>query len=344
MPHCIDENAGRTPDFQPIRLWPGLPEQLTRRHRCDPIQAPLTFIGIIRVRRLAELRVLPVLAIMLLATAVSSCQPAQPRAETVPFRLQHGYVIITATLNGNPVHAFIDTGQPGITIDSEDQRHFGLASVATNHVVRTPHGGKFYLSILTVPIKVGVGDVLFTVPNAAVINLNRFSPTGLTRQDVALGSTFFEANIVTVDYGKRILTLRPNPGGDGLVCPLGALYDGHFDLFPEGIRTPIVPLTIDGYLGRMLIDTELSRNVVVETPGVSTFHLEAEASEVAKRARGKPPTHRILLGSLSLPQTLQFEDLPYPDNVDGRIGSEGFIKNKLTLTFDYAWQRLCISR
>ena len=297
----------------------------------------------LKSQKASHLRGLAALAMVVLATAVSSCQPSRPRAETIPFRLQDGCVIIPATLNGTPVHAFIDTGQPGILIDSKDQRQLGLVSVQSNHVVRTPHGGKFNLSILNAPIKVGVGDVSLTVPNAAVVNLNRHNRPGLTPQDVALGSYFFDSNVVTIDYGKRSLTFRPN-SGDVLVCPPGNVYDGHFDFFSEGNRTPIVPLTIDGYLGRMLIDTEVPSNVFVETPGVSTFHLNAEASDAAHHPQRKAVIHSILIGSLALPQTVEFEDLPYPDNVDGRIGSEGFIKNRLSLTFDYASQRLCITR
>lgn len=289
------------------------------------------------------MRCLAFVGMMFLAAVISWCRPPQPRAESIPFSLQRGYVIVPATLNGKPVHAFIDTGQPGITVDSLDRRRFALASAVSNHVVKTPHGGKFNLEILTVPIKVGVGDASLTVPNAAVVDLNADIPSGATREEVDLGATFFEANIVSIDYGKRILTFRPDLG-EAMQCPQGALYDGHFDFFSDEIRTPIVPVIVDGHLGNVLVDTDLSGNVFVETPGVSAFHLEAEASEVATHPHGKPRSHRISLGSLTLPNTLRFEDLPFPDTVDARLGSEAFVKNGLTLTFDYTSQRLCISR
>jgi hypothetical protein len=192
--------------------------------------------------------------------AASGSGPRLSSPIEIPFILEGGHIIVEASIDGNPPKPFMfDTGASN-TITPE------VAQPLNATVARTERMGGFGPKVSRVDVvKVGritVGAATLDHPSVAVLDIPNTIVDRGSRPRLAglLGSELLTRYAMTIDYGRRTLTLN-NPGfrpqAAAFALPLG------FSVSPDGPSHPSISAALDGVAGDFIIDTGSGGQILV---------------------------------------------------------------------------------
>jgi predicted aspartyl protease len=132
----------------------------------------------------------------------------------VPFVVTDPLPIVEVRVNdGAPVNFFIDTGGPGILLDSTYAKELGLRALARD--TGFFGGGKSGATAYGIVDSISIGDIAVRKVPATLMDVRRFSQPvfGGRRVDGIIGSGFLYHFLATVDYPRSTLTLRRKTAG-----------------------------------------------------------------------------------------------------------------------------------
>ena len=178
----------------------------------------------------------------------------------IPFILEGGHIIIEASIDGDAPRPFIfDTGGRNVITPA-------VPRPPNATLVRTGQAGGIGPKVLHVEIikvrRITIGAATLDEPTVTVLDLpNTIVDRGSrTRLAGLIGPELLARYAVTIDYGRRILTLR-NPGfrpqSAAFSLPLG------FSISPEGLGHPSIKAELDGLAGEFVLDTGAGSQVFV---------------------------------------------------------------------------------
>ena len=265
-----------------------------------------------------------------------------PTSESLPFEVQRGHIMVTATTtNAQSLRLMVDTGYGINMINPDLVEKLGLRRV-----------GKITI--------VGIaGEERADTFEGLVLNFGKFAYTPRRvaalshesrRRDGVLGSGFFRRFVVQMDSTNKTMTLHD---------PATFEYSGKGTIIPMTFRrdTPIIDAVIgvgaaQTVAGRFEIDTGCDGGICVGSDFVNANELLKHAKRNAEGTRsgvgGSAKTVAgaiayLELGALRIPkpQTQFFtEGSPVDPGLAGHIGWDALRKFKVT--FDYSRRRLIL--
>jgi hypothetical protein len=140
------------------------------------------------------------------ATLIAQIQPAQ---KDVHFRLDDNLVHVSASVNGAPVSAVLDSGTGGVLLD--------LAAAERLHVVQGASsgsavgGGSGAQQLFPLKISnVEVGGAQLSNVSGFALDLQRLSKSAGFPIEVLVGEPLFGSHIVKINYPARVIELQPS--------------------------------------------------------------------------------------------------------------------------------------
>lgn len=277
--------------------------------------------------------------------AISSVATAEPLA-TVPFKLVRERVMVPVSLNQSNGFSFLlDSGftmtmvHPVLAESLQLRRSGEITIVGIAGEERAPTFDGLAL---------GIGAATYQPRRVAAL-----SSDGRRRRDGVLGSGFFRAHVVTIDFARHQLTLHAPTNftytGSGQVVPMR---------FRRGSSTPIIDVSIlttndSDIRGAFEIDTGCDSALCIGQPFTREHRLLAGAPtrEAAKSGiGGDTQTRRGTLPGLRLgefrvdkPEADFFLDgSPADEGLAGHIGIG--VLNRFRVIFDYSRRQMILER
>jgi hypothetical protein len=175
---------------------------------------------------------------------------------TVPFRLINNHVFVEVSVNGSrPLPFMFDTGGHAIlTPDAAKALNVGAKGSGQS----SGGGAEVVTSGLGIVQSLRLGDATLTNQPVSIFTFSRPEVEGV-EQSGMIGYEFVARFIVSIDYGKRTLTLIDrkhfDPKGAGAMIPLRLYHQ-----FPEVLGS------YQGAPGRFGIDTGLGLGLILTGP------------------------------------------------------------------------------
>ncbi len=274
-------------------------------------------------------------------------------ARGIPFEINSDKIYVQARLNGKgPFWLMLDTGSPGMVLDSATAEALGLTLGASGETVGAGEG--------TFPITEVEGTVDAELPGVRLVR----QQTAVGPLDAVVGP--FEGRplqgllgchnlmtrfVVEIDYEHRLLHLVApedfEPGDDALIVPL-TIDQGH-----PFVEATLQPLRGDPITGWFLVDTGMRRQMLLTTPFVDQHDLLARSEPtvftttgggIGGRATGHVGRMRsVRFGEVTVedfPATLSRAraGLVATDFAAGIIGAA--ILQRYRVAFDYGRERM----
>ncbi|HEX5183323.1 MAG TPA: PDZ domain-containing protein [Allosphingosinicella sp.] len=209
----------------------------------------------------------------LLAAALAAPVLAAPaRApDAIPFRYAEARLYVPVAAAAGPLGDFIlDTGAPGVMVDSGLQGRLGAATLS-RHNAEGAGTGRFDVAVAG-PALLSVAGVPLRVPSVETGALDRLlGPYCGCRVAGIVGAPFFRDHVVTIDFRRGRIALADPAAfhyrGAGARLKLDLSHD-----------VPIVAGTIGLADGsalklRLLVDLGAKANLLVATPFVAKYRL-----------------------------------------------------------------------
>jgi predicted aspartyl protease len=292
-----------------------------------------------RVRSISPLlRMFPYLVIVFFMLGGCGSTSSQPdlAENTLPITTLGTHVAVEAEVNGKPVTLLLDTGADQNVLTAAAATRLGLP-LSTGTVPGQGAGGEFG-PVSWVHIQhFALGEARLRDQLAFVVPLPReFTADGV------LGTPFFNAFIVTIDYQRKNLTLRSKRH---FVPPAGAVS------IPVTLDRGklVVTATAAGMTGDYVIDTGAANALTIFTPAVARAGLRDTLRPAIRTVTGISAGGRTLgdlvrvpeivigpyrfthvVSELSLAQAGNFASARYIGNLGGELW------RRFTVTLDYA--------
>jgi PDZ domain-containing protein len=196
------------------------------------------------------------------ATGGATDRGAQQLASPIdiPFILEGGHIVVEASIDGDAPRPFIfDTGGRNVITPL-------VPRPRNASVVRTAHAAGIGSKILSVEMikvrRITIGAATLDEPVVSILDLPNTIVDRGSRPRLAglIGPELLARYAVTIDYARRILTLR-NPGfrpqSAAFSLPLG------FSMSPEGLGHPSIRAELDGLAGEFMLDTGAGSQILV---------------------------------------------------------------------------------
>ena len=178
----------------------------------------------------------------------------------IPFILEGGHIIVAASIDEDVPRPFmLDTGAMNIVTPL-------VPRPLNASVVRTARASGIGPKVSHVEMikirRITIGAATLHEPVVAVLDLPNTIVDRGSRPRLAglIGAELLSRYAVTIDYGRRILTLR-NPGfrpqTAAFSLPLG------FSMSPDGLGHPSIRAELDGLAGDFILDTGATGQVFV---------------------------------------------------------------------------------
>ena len=278
--------------------------------------------------------------------------PAGAGPATIPFSDDHDEIVLPITINGQPRRFLLDSGAGNSFITEGAAKALNLTTVG--NVPAVGYGGAARTGIAThatleLPGAVRIqGQTLYVVQDPTITQALK----GRGGIDGALGYDLFSRFVVTIDYGKKTLTLA-DPATITTKKKLGMLLPLRLET-----RTPNISAAVDGRKpGQFLIDTGDSGAVhlfqkYARANGLLPAANDPNAQTVEGLGIGGviketvTPGHSLKLGGLTLTQVplAAIGGGGITDVLDQAGGIGNAVLKKFVVTFDYAHSLLRLQK
>lgn len=269
----------------------------------------------------------------------------------IPFELRDNLVRISVDVNGKPRSGVLDSGSSAVLIDRQIASELGLNESDT--AVEGAAAGNDAKTLLPVIIaRLEAGPFRFERLAAYSMDLGNLSSSAGFPVEVLLGGPAFETGTVTVDYGRRQVTV--DRSGATVQCaapiPLEMVHDTPviaIEVQPPGERPVLLKVVVDlgtrhssmilgGPFVRGEAGKRLLRNAVAKEIGFGVGG--AVKGSVVRMAQVRAGAASF--GPLEVSLT---SDVPAFEGtgIDGSLGVP--LWNGGVIAFDYARHRLCIT-
>jgi outer membrane lipoprotein-sorting protein/predicted aspartyl protease len=266
----------------------------------------------------------------------------------IPFILNSNHIYIPVRIGGSKQLSFIlDTGAGGPVLETQTAQDLGLKTIG-KFEGRGAGEGTQEVNLVSLS-SVSFGDLVIDNVSAATIGLKPLSKYEGMPVDGILGYDIFSKFVVKIDYENQKLTLYE---------PSNFKYEGKGGILPITLEEshPHIKTKIDGqYEGNFVIDTGARSSLVLSTPFVQKYDLEAKTGKkievfsgigIGGKAPGKlTRVKNIEIGKFNIPApvtTLSSSEKGAfaSEKIDGNIG--GGILKRFTVIFDYPNQRMIL--
>jgi predicted aspartyl protease len=177
---------------------------------------------------------------------------AGSQAVAVPADFTESGIIVRITIDGRGLDFILDSGASGIVIDDRDAHELGL-NVTEQHSLYA-FGHTTVGQAMVDDFAVGA----LHAHNVAVSVTPLEMPGGIGRKIVGLlGADFFASGRVTIDFGKKTVTLS---------SPDAPLAIDGWSRVPIEVTSlvPLAPVTFSGTAGKFIVDTGAFRTILYQ--------------------------------------------------------------------------------
>lgn len=286
------------------------------------------------------------LALMGIGLTVVAGRTTAERAKVVSVPLiQRGvHLFVQVTIDDKPALFALDTGAGVNLVTPKAARRLDLTP-EKGQISVLGAGGKSDAAPAVKFGTLGVGEAVVKAQSAYIISL-----PGALACDGLLGTPFFRAWVVQIDYAQLRLTLIPHssflPPADASALPI-RFYN----------NIPALEATVDGLKGRFTVDTGAGDAVTLFGPFVAQNHLHDRYSPALQTVTGRG-IGGLIYGDLVRLPTFAIGPFPFTrvaaqlsrqtegafagKETAGNLGGE--ILQRFTLTLDYADNKIFLAR
>jgi uncharacterized RDD family membrane protein YckC len=254
----------------------------------------------------------------------------------VPFKSPRGYIVLPASLNGQPLNLLLSTSSAVTTIDRNAARRIGIRALPMSSGITL--GGKEVLTDVSFPYHLKLASVLVTNVKLYIVDLSTLTFEVGVQVDGVIGFDLLNRGIVQIDYADK----------DLIIAKSESFYyagSGESIRIATDRRVPLVVGTIK-IAGHEAVEDTFWLNPVV--PG-GVNHPLIRYSTGAQTVSNVPSSmmgglkigriEYIQLGKVRLERVLSVCCTGY-DGVDRQIGSAAL--SQFNVIFDYPHGRVIL--